>query len=145
MALSICVAASANWPEYGMIRPILTGCCASAKDVAKKASAARIAAKCRVMGVLLLRTYHIRPCRAPQGWDASHPLFNLRRTASSARAGGSPMRSRRRATGARRRLSETCVLRRGVLDDDRVLLEEQALRHQVSCRRAHPRSVFVDS
>src|SRR6476646_1087662 len=27
MALSICVAVSANWPEYGMIRPILTVPC----------------------------------------------------------------------------------------------------------------------
>src|SRR5437762_666526 len=30
MALSIWVAVSANWPEYGMIRPILTVCCAAA-------------------------------------------------------------------------------------------------------------------
>src|SRR5256714_12073755 len=50
MALSICVAASANWPEYGMISPILTGCCACAADAARAASAARTAAKCRFMG-----------------------------------------------------------------------------------------------
>src|SRR5438309_1137737 len=49
MALSICVAASANWPEYGRIRPILTGCCACAGDAARAASAAKIAAKCRFM------------------------------------------------------------------------------------------------
>src|SRR5439155_1640426 len=50
MALSICVAASANWPEYGMISPILTGCCACAGDTAKTASAAKTAGKCRFMG-----------------------------------------------------------------------------------------------
>src|SRR6266705_4276958 len=49
MALSICVAASANWPEYGMISPILTGCCACAGNAAKTASAAKTAAKCRFM------------------------------------------------------------------------------------------------
>src|SRR5476649_1637829 len=38
MALSICAAVSANWPEYGMIRPILIVCCASA-DAAKSATA----------------------------------------------------------------------------------------------------------
>src|SRR5256886_10893496 len=49
MALSIWVAASANWPEYGMIRPILTGCCACVAGAARAASAAKIAAKCRFM------------------------------------------------------------------------------------------------
>src|SRR2546429_8728645 len=49
MALSICVAASANWPEYGMISPILTGCCACAADAAKTVSAAKTAAKYRFM------------------------------------------------------------------------------------------------
>src|SRR5882762_11935458 len=43
MALSICVAASANWPEYGMISPILTGCCAKAGTAAQSASVLRIA------------------------------------------------------------------------------------------------------
>src|SRR6478672_11273384 len=41
MALSICVAVSANWPEYGMIRPILTvPCWAPAVDAAAISAAA---------------------------------------------------------------------------------------------------------
>src|SRR6266850_510138 len=46
MALSICVAASANWPEYGMISPILT-VCAPADDTA--ASNTNAATKFRIM------------------------------------------------------------------------------------------------
>src|SRR4249919_1534704 len=41
MALSICVAVSANWPEYGMIRPILTvPCWAPAGDTTAISAAA---------------------------------------------------------------------------------------------------------
>ncbi len=40
IALSIWVAASANCPEYGRIRPILTVCCAFAEDAAASMAAA---------------------------------------------------------------------------------------------------------
>jgi hypothetical protein len=43
MALSICVAVSANWPEYGMISPILTVPCWALDVDAMAASAAALA------------------------------------------------------------------------------------------------------
>ena len=39
MALSICAAVSANWPEYGMISPILTGGCCANTGPANRAAA----------------------------------------------------------------------------------------------------------
>src|SRR6185437_3965844 len=39
MALSICVAVSANWPEYAIIKPILTVSCAFAEKAANIAAA----------------------------------------------------------------------------------------------------------
>src|SRR5262245_38580099 len=43
MPLSICTAVSANCPEYGMIRPILTVSCATAASVADRHAAAAAA------------------------------------------------------------------------------------------------------
>src|SRR5215467_4526010 len=62
MPLSICVAGSANCPEYGMISPILTGPWASAGD-ATTASVATTAMAIARMGLLLGWAARRRACR----------------------------------------------------------------------------------
>src|SRR5215468_12149417 len=85
MPLSICVAGSANWPEYGMISPILTGPWARAGD-ATTASAATTATAIARMGLLLGWAARRRACReivlARPGREQECPSHRARRRSS---------------------------------------------------------------